>query len=76
MHNSSVHKQSLASVLQEIDPTVCPTTTATSTTTTSSNSSLYDTKRKRRSPEKAEKLLFLKKTYLSLALNINYLNIY
>ena len=38
----------------------------------SSNSSLYDTKRKRLSPGKAEKLLFLKKyIYLSFTLNIN-----
>ena len=37
----------------------------------SSNSSLYDTKRKRHSPEKAEKQLILKKNHLSLTLNIN-----
>ena len=34
MHNSNVYKQSYASVLLEIDPTVCPTTTTTTTTTT------------------------------------------
>ena len=34
MHNSSVYKQSSASVLLEMDPTVCPTTTTTTTTTT------------------------------------------
>ena len=34
MHNSSVHKQSYASVLleMEMDPTVCPTTTTTKST--------------------------------------------
>ena len=30
MHNSIVHKQSYASVLLEMDSTVCPTTTTTS----------------------------------------------
>ena len=34
MHNSTVYKQSLASVLLEMDPTVCPTITTTTTTTT------------------------------------------
>ena len=33
VHNSSVYKQSQASGLLEMDPTVCPTTTTTTTTT-------------------------------------------
>ena len=35
MHNSTVYKQSLASVLLEMDPTVCPTIITSTTTTLS-----------------------------------------